>query len=828
MKFFTATFHAIRTWTQKPTSKYWLGLGLFICLVGLVFVRVVWAQDVDTGAPVGSATATAVQDGAGPLSFVAKGLAFIFYLAFIYIPGWILALVTNVMVWVLSYQGFGDEAIVTKGWTVLRDLSNMFFILILVVVAVGTIVKSGRYGYQQNLRRLILMAILINFSKTITLFFIDLSQAVTLTFVNAFLDAIQGGFPKLLGLTGWMTLWQGSDFPQANILTVLLQIGLGGIMLLVTLVVVSVITFLFLMRIIMFVFIIILSPVAFLCSTLPTASKYYLEWWDNLSKYLVLGPTLAFFLWLSFAVVNEGGPGVLSGTISDRATDSSSSSVSVVTDSTTNAPSSASNTSAAKSLIRFFVAISLLFGSLMMAGKLGTVGAGISKKASGKLTGIGKSVLVGRSGAGGLVGTARSLAAMPIGGAANLLDRGNQLTNMVTGRLASNVQRGVSSVAGEKVGRFAGDVTRTVAKGTIQVMGGAALNPAHRAAREFARMDSTLKAQDIEAKRKAMKYDPVQTRLNAIHDVDRNGAAAAVANLVSDGEFKNGKNEQYVDAAHEALKAGGQTMEKDLENFEQQNWSRISNEKTRNEIAVASVAKGEADKLIAGIHADSFEKLPDTMRKSILDGFSAAGGSSDDIEKGIKRQTKEAQKTFSKAYAKTYHNNEKSLGIMARLDADEFVKQAQTLLAANPKDPAVKNTVGILKAEQIVRLDPEQLKVIAPELSHTQIKGAGEMGNVTQREILIKHAKAADPRVVKQIMEADTFADARVNASGDKNLATMEKEWETISNLAEAYDNAQIERNQYYAEAGASVFHAGGKTPPKLPKKPQVRPTKAT
>jgi hypothetical protein len=321
----------------------------------LLVIHPAWALDVNNEAANPATTPPA--SSAGILTPVAQGLAAIFYLLFIYIPGWILALVSGVMVWVLSYQGFAQEAIITKGWTVLRDLSNSFFILVLVVVAIGTIVKSGRYGYQQNLRRLILMAILINFSKTITLFFIDLSQAVTLTFVNSFLDAIQGGFPKLLGLTGWMTLWSGTDFPQVNILTVLLQIGLGGIMLLVTLVVVSVITFLFLMRIIMFAFIIILSPVAFLCSTLPTASKYYQEWWDNLSKYLVLGPTLAFFLWLSFAVVHDGGTGVLSSTISD---DGSTSSVTIQGEANSAAtPTTTSNSQASKSLTRFFVAISL-------------------------------------------------------------------------------------------------------------------------------------------------------------------------------------------------------------------------------------------------------------------------------------------------------------------------------------------------------------------------------------------------------------------------------------------------------------------------------------
>lgn len=586
----------------------------------------------------------------GPLVSAISG---IYYLLFIYIPGWALAYVTRVLVWVLSYQGYGQEAIITKGWTVLRDLSNMFFIIVLVVVAVGTIVKSGRYGYQQNLRRLILMAILINFSKTITLFFIDLSQAITISFVNAFLDAIQGGFPALLGLTGILQIQSGAgpDLSNSGNLAVLLQIGLGGIMLLVALVVVCVITFLFLMRIIYFAFIIILSPVAFLCSTLPTAQKYYFEWWDILGKYLVLGPTLAFFLWLSFAVVKEGGSGLISNRISDKSTttvnysNTESPITAPIGDTTSNTydPNQTSDPMA-KSLIRFFVAISLLFGSLMMAGRLGTVGAGISKKASGTLTGIGKSVLVGRSGAGGLAGTARSLANIPISGLANALDRGNQLTNAGVSRVSGFVQSNVSKVAGQGAGRFAGDMTRAVGKGAAQVAFGAAVNPYHRAAREFARNDAASKAKDVKAKQEAMKNDPERTKLNALNDVDRNAAQAAAVLLQKEGAFLNPENKEFRKAALDAFAAGGEATAEQYKEFASTHTDILSKEDRINQWKAIDQA-GESEKYLAKQAYWTAE---------MLDDLRAAGIKNKDIEAARGKMTRSTGAGFDTAYQQNY------------------------------------------------------------------------------------------------------------------------------------------------------------------------------
>jgi hypothetical protein len=85
---------------------------------------------------------------------------------------------------VLSYQNFiGSEAVI-QGWVIVRDLSNMFFVVILLVIAFATILHIENYNYKKWLPKLILMAVLINFSKTICGLLIDVAQIVMLTLLT--------------------------------------------------------------------------------------------------------------------------------------------------------------------------------------------------------------------------------------------------------------------------------------------------------------------------------------------------------------------------------------------------------------------------------------------------------------------------------------------------------------------------------------------------------------------------------------------------------------------------------------------------------------------
>ncbi|GAH84046.1 unnamed protein product, partial [marine sediment metagenome] len=74
--------------------------------------------------------------------------------------------------------------IVKAGWEVTRDFSNMFFILFLVIIAFATILRFEKYGIKQLLPKIILIALLINFSLVICSVIIDFSNVAANFFIK--------------------------------------------------------------------------------------------------------------------------------------------------------------------------------------------------------------------------------------------------------------------------------------------------------------------------------------------------------------------------------------------------------------------------------------------------------------------------------------------------------------------------------------------------------------------------------------------------------------------------------------------------------------------
>jgi len=107
---------------------------------------------------------------------------------------------------VVQYNDFIDSAAVQTGWSVVRDICNMFFVLILLVIAFGTILRLQNYRMNRLLGKLIIMIVLVNFSKMIAGFFIDISQVVSMTFVNAFADTAAANFVQALHLREMLAL----------------------------------------------------------------------------------------------------------------------------------------------------------------------------------------------------------------------------------------------------------------------------------------------------------------------------------------------------------------------------------------------------------------------------------------------------------------------------------------------------------------------------------------------------------------------------------------------------------------------------------------------
>lgn len=356
----------------------------------------------------------------GP-NWLAEKLGLIVYYLAIKFPSVIIRKEIELFGMVGPYNGFTTQPQIVKAWTTVRDLANMFFILVLLIMSFGTILNLQGYGYRQLLSKLLLMAILINFSKSFVAILIDFSQIVTLTFLAPVLASLGANVIVAMGLQNIMNIdsaapkagGEGGKGPSS--LSYLVAMILGGIMMIVTMVVLGVILIMFVMRVIGLWIIVILAPLAFLARTFPLMSKYYGQWESELSKNLTLGPGLAFFMWLAFSIVG-------SGTISSdfKQGGNTAATNTIVGNDAVNFDIQVSKAADTGNMLNFIIAISLLMAGLKFASASGVAGASLAGKAStnlqktgsrlargatiGAAAGAGMLAWKGTSGEGGLKG----------------------------------------------------------------------------------------------------------------------------------------------------------------------------------------------------------------------------------------------------------------------------------------------------------------------------------------------------------------------------------------------------------------------------------------
>lgn len=199
-----------------------------------------------------------------------------------------------------QYNNFVNAKIVTIGWNLVRDITNMVFVIMFLVMAFYTVLGRDEYGARKFLVRLVIAAVAVNFSRTIAGVIIDFSQVVMLTFVNGFLAVAGGNFTQAFGINDYLNPESAVD--AASILGTYI---FGAILVTVTFFVILSMLVMLLARIIMLWLLIILSPFAFVASVLPgkIGSKAS-GWWEYFVNYNMAGPILAFFVWLTLYYMN--------------------------------------------------------------------------------------------------------------------------------------------------------------------------------------------------------------------------------------------------------------------------------------------------------------------------------------------------------------------------------------------------------------------------------------------------------------------------------------------------------------------------------------------
>lgn len=318
---------------------------------------------------------------------IAKLIAWIL-LPVIWLLGKLVSLFLSILIAIAQYNDFIKSAAVTYGWTIVRDFANMFFVLILLVIAFATILRVESYNLKTWLPKLVIMAILINFSKLICGVIIDFAQVIMLTFIGAVKEITGGTMIELLGVSKILEFNESEvEGIEVNGWTILSSVILGVIMMIVAVVVIVVMLMMIIVRMVMIWIYIVLSPLAYLLASFPQGKKYSERWWSDFSKNVIVGPIIAFFLWLSFASLGgvEGsaemekmGPAVAGVDV-----DSSGVSATITT------------AGSFEHMIKFLVSIGMLVGGLMIAQEMGGMAGKIAGKGMAKLQSMGAGAVKG-------------------------------------------------------------------------------------------------------------------------------------------------------------------------------------------------------------------------------------------------------------------------------------------------------------------------------------------------------------------------------------------------------------------------------------------------
>ena len=98
---------------------------------------------------------------------------------------WLVAQIFNIMLYVsISGDMIRDKPFINEAWSIVRDLSNLFFIFILLFVAIKIILDLGAGEAKKMIVRVVIAALLINFSMFFTRVVIDSSNVLALIFYN--------------------------------------------------------------------------------------------------------------------------------------------------------------------------------------------------------------------------------------------------------------------------------------------------------------------------------------------------------------------------------------------------------------------------------------------------------------------------------------------------------------------------------------------------------------------------------------------------------------------------------------------------------------------
>ncbi|MBD3311672.1 MAG: hypothetical protein GF349_04260 [Candidatus Magasanikbacteria bacterium] len=294
----------------------------------------------------------------------------------------------KLFIWLAGYNGYIEAPAVILGWTMVRDVANMFFVVVLLVIAFGTILGIEQYEWKKTMVNFVLIAILINFSRLIAGIIIDAAHVFTMTFVNAISTTAGGNLINMFNLNA-VSQMSGQEFSYQSISAqedIRFEIFGAAVAALTfsVLAMGSMVAYAIVMmaRMVILWVLIILSPIAYITSILQPTKDYAKDYWREFTKYVIAAPMMVFFLWLAFATLGSGE------SITNHIQNNTAPGVDINVDSASeqlNTRNSATLSSITRweNLASFFIALAFLWLGLDRVNSLGVKGGGFTQSVIG-------------------------------------------------------------------------------------------------------------------------------------------------------------------------------------------------------------------------------------------------------------------------------------------------------------------------------------------------------------------------------------------------------------------------------------------------------------
>jgi len=285
---------------------------------------------------------------------------------------------------ILEFASFANISGIPIAWTVLRDITNVFFIFIFLAIGIGTILNLQQYGVKKLLPVLLAVAVLINFSLFFTKVTIDVAHGfagailnqsgvvvtecdqgncdITQGVATAFIEQL--GVVNIFGASVDTTL--GPHERDRPIFTgdrlsdgfSALLFGLFGFIFLSAAAIVFLAgAVLLIMRIVKLLLLMIASAPALAAYVLPSTRKHFNTWLETLLKEAFFAPVLLLLFAISLLFLNTARGTFVSG-------DQSFAEIFVN-----------GNLDSVNIIVIFLIALGLLFMSIKVAGDMGVSGA---------------------------------------------------------------------------------------------------------------------------------------------------------------------------------------------------------------------------------------------------------------------------------------------------------------------------------------------------------------------------------------------------------------------------------------------------------------------